>query len=141
MNNQEINITLFYCSNSFSPEEIHKCASEMEKVQLNTISLPCSGKVDLLYLLKAIETGSDGVILLTCRIGECRYLQGNIRAQKRTEATDDLLFETGTGRGRIKCVRLQEGNKIEILTSEIAHFCKDLKKESHLVKEKIYDIK
>jgi coenzyme F420-reducing hydrogenase delta subunit len=137
MNNQVINITLFYCSNSLSAEEIHSCASKIEDVQLNSISLPCSGRVNLLYLIKAIETGSDGVILLTCKIGECKYLQGNLRAQKRIEAVDDLLAESGFGRGCIKCVHLQEGKKMEMLFNEISNFSKYLKTKATLIKEKV----
>ncbi|MGA2407223.1 MAG: hydrogenase iron-sulfur subunit [Bacteroidales bacterium] len=137
MNNQIINISLFYCSNSFSTEEIHYCATKIENVKLNAVSLPCSGRVNLLYLLKAIETGSDGVILLTCKIGECKYLQGNLRAQKRIDAIDDLLDEAGFGRGCIKCVHLQEGNKVDTLVDEISNFRKHLNTSPQYIKEKV----
>lgn len=137
MNNQLINISLFYCSNSFSAEEIQSCASKTEDVQLNAISLPCSGRVNLLYLLKAIETGADGVILLTCAIGECNYIQGNLRAQKRIDAVDDLLDEAGFGRGCIKCVPLHEGNKIELVVNEISNLSKHLKATTQLIKERV----
>jgi coenzyme F420-reducing hydrogenase delta subunit len=137
MNKQVVNITLFYCSNSFSTEEIHYCAAKIENVKINAISLPCSGRVNLLYLLKAIETGSDGVILLTCKIGECKYLQGNLRAQKRIKAIDDLLDETGFGRGCIKCVYLMEENNIEPLVIEIRNFSNHLKTNPQLTKEKV----
>ena len=137
MNNQVVDITLFYCSNSFSNEEIHYCASKIENVKLNAVSLPCSGRVNLLYLLKAIETGSDGVILLTCKIGECKFLQGNLRAQKRIEAIDDLLDEAGFGRGCIKCVRLQEGHPVDTLADEINNFRKHLKTNPQYINEKV----
>jgi coenzyme F420-reducing hydrogenase delta subunit len=137
MNNQKIKISLFYCSNSFSTEEIHSCTSRIKDVQINTISLPCSGSVNLLYILKTIETGSDGVILLTCRIGECKYLQGNLRAQKRIEAADDLLAEADFGDGCIKCLYVQEGTKIETLHTEIINFCKHLKTKSQSIEEKV----
>jgi coenzyme F420-reducing hydrogenase delta subunit len=137
MTNQLINISLFYCSNSLSSEDIHYCASKIEGIQLNTVSLPCSGRINLLYLLKAIETGSDGAILLTCKIGECKYLQGNLRAQKRVEAVDDLLDEAGFGKGCIKCIQLQNTNKVETLINEIASFCKHLKTKSQSIKEKV----
>jgi coenzyme F420-reducing hydrogenase delta subunit len=135
MKNQLINISLFYCSNSLSPEEVQKCASGVADVQINAISLPCSGRVNLLYLLKAIETGADGVMLLTCPIGECTYIQGNLRAQKRIEAVDDLLVEAGLERGCIKCIHLQEGNKTETLVNEISKLSKHLKAAPQLVKE------
>jgi len=137
MNIQPTKISLFYCSNSLSPEEIQKCASWVVNVQINAISLPCSGRVNLLYLLKAIETGADGVLLLTCPIGECTYVQGNLRAQKRIEAVDDLLVEAGLARGCIKCVPLQETNKVGMVLNEISILSKYLKTQSQLIKEEV----
>jgi len=137
MNNQVVDITLFYCSNSYSNEEINYCATKIENIKLNAVSLPCSGRVNLLYLLKAIETGSDGVILLTCNIGECKFLQGNLRAQKRIEAIDDLLDEAGFGRGCIRCIHLQEGQSVNTLTDEINNFRKHLKTNPQYIKEKV----
>ena len=137
MNNQVVDITLFYCSNSYSNEEINYCATKIENIKLNAVSLPCSGRVNLLYLLKAIETGSDGVILLTCKIGECKFLQGNLRAQKRIEAIDDLLDEAGFGRGCIRCIHQQEGNSVDTLADEINNFRKHLKTNPQYIKEKV----
>jgi coenzyme F420-reducing hydrogenase delta subunit len=137
MNIQSTKISLFYCANSLTPEEIQKCASWVVNVQINAISLPCSGRVNLLYLLKAIETGADGVLLLTCPIGECTYVQGNLRAQKRIEAVDDLLVEAGLARGCIKCVPLQETNKVGMVLNEISILSKYLKTQSQLIKEEI----
>jgi len=65
------------------------------------IGLPCSGKVDILYLIKAFETGVEGVVVLTCQTGECHHLEGNKRAKKRAQAVDSLLDEIGVGSGRI----------------------------------------
>jgi len=137
MKNQLTNIALFYCSNSLSTLEIQACTSKIGDVQLNAISLPCSGRVNLLYLLKAIETGADGVMLLTCPLGECNYIQGNLRAKKRMEAVDDLLDETGFGRGCIKCIPLQEGHKIELLVKEIGDLNMHLRTKPQLIKERV----
>jgi F420-non-reducing hydrogenase iron-sulfur subunit len=139
MNKQLTNISLFYCSNSFSTEEIQSCASKNKDVQINAISLPCSGRVNLLYLLKAVETGADGVLLLTCALGECTYIQGNLRAQKRIEAVDDLLDEAGFGRGCIRFVPLQEANKIEVLVNEISKLNTHLKSKPQLKRERVLE--
>jgi coenzyme F420-reducing hydrogenase delta subunit len=119
MKNKSIIISLFYCSNAISPEDIHLINKGLDGVNIKSISLPCSGKVSLLYLLKAIETDSDGVILVTCKLGECKYLQGNYRAQKRIKYVDDLLNETGLGRGYIKCISLEEDDELTMLKSAI----------------------
>jgi F420-non-reducing hydrogenase iron-sulfur subunit len=138
--NQTIKITLFYCSNSISAEEISYCKSRLEDVELNTISLPCSGKVNLLYILKTIETGSDGAILMTCRFGECKFIQGNLRASKRIEAVDDLLEETGLGRGHVKFVQLEGNNKTDFIINEIKNYSKQLDSGIKKVKEVVLDI-
>ena len=70
--------------------------------EIKVISMPCSGKLDILYLTKAFDTGADGAAIMICKEGECRYMEGNMRARKRAEAIDELLEETGLGRGRIR---------------------------------------
>jgi coenzyme F420-reducing hydrogenase delta subunit len=130
-----IKISLYYCSNSISTEEISYCTSKVNDVEIKTINLPCSGKVNLLYLLKTIETGSDGAVLMTCKFGECRFIQGNFRAQKRIEAIDDLLEETGLGRGHVKFIQLEDNNKTDFIINEINNYSKQLSKELKIVEE------
>lgn len=57
--------------------------------------LPCSGKIDLLYLLHAIEEVSCGLCVVTCPEGHCRLGQGNRRARVRVETLSRLLSEMG----------------------------------------------
>jgi coenzyme F420-reducing hydrogenase delta subunit len=76
---------------------------------MKVISLPCSGKLDILYLIKAFETGADGVAVMICKEGECRYLEGNMRARKRAEAVEELLKETGLGEGRVAVIQMDDG--------------------------------
>jgi coenzyme F420-reducing hydrogenase delta subunit len=109
MNHQPLKIYLFYCSNCLDEDALRRSLADYEKDNLlKVISLPCSGKLELIYLLKAFESGADGAILVTCEKGECRYLEGNLRAQKRAEAVDALLEETGLGKGRMRLI--QHGN-------------------------------
>jgi coenzyme F420-reducing hydrogenase delta subunit len=129
MKNASVIISLFYCANSISPEDIDLINDRLDGVKIKTISLPCSGKVSLLYLLKAIETDSDGVILVTCKPGECKYLQGNYRARKRIEYVNELLAETGLGRGYVKCVSLEEADKLPLLQSVINDLLKTIRPE------------
>ena len=70
------------------------------------IRLPCSGKVEILYLLRAIEDGADGVMVIGCLEGDCHFLNGNIRARKRVVATKQLLEKVGVEPGRIEMYNL-----------------------------------
>lgn len=127
MKNPSVIISLFYCSNAISTEDINSQHTGADDVKIISISLPCSGKASLLYLLKAIETGSDGVILVTCKLGECKYLQGNYRAQKRIEYIDELLNETGLGRKYVKYISPEEADKLPALQSAINELIKTIR--------------
>ena len=72
------------------------------------VSLPCSGKVDIPYLMKAFETGADCVAIVTCKKNECRHIEGNLRAHKRAEAVESLLEEIGMGTGRMAVIECEE---------------------------------
>ena len=76
--------------------------------EIKVISLPCSGKLDILYLTKAFDTGADGAAIMMCKEGECRYMEGNLRASKRAHAIDELLGEAGLGKGRIKIIQMDD---------------------------------
>jgi F420-non-reducing hydrogenase iron-sulfur subunit len=51
--------------------------------EIKIILMPCTGRVDILHLLKAFEGGADVVFVAGCLEGECHYLSGNIQARKR----------------------------------------------------------
>ena len=122
MNDRALKIYLFYCSNSLDENELSQCCNELKNHQLKTISLPCSGKVNVPYLVKAFETGADGIVIVTCELGQCRHLEGNMRAEKRAEAVDSLLEEIATGTGHIATIHIKEG-RIEQTIGEIKKFC------------------
>jgi F420-non-reducing hydrogenase iron-sulfur subunit len=113
MNNRPVKIDLFCCSTSFDPDELGRGNNNGDT--LKVIPLPCSGKVDIRYLTKAFETGADGVAVITCKPGECHYLEGNLRAKKRVEAVDILLDEIGIGKGRVAVIQLGEGGMAQVL--------------------------
>ena len=88
---------------------------------LKVIPIPCAGKIDIRYLVKAFETGADGVVLVSCPEGDCRFLEGNLRARKRMEAVDALLAEAGLGKGRLRVIQLDDEGAQRVV-SEIAEF-------------------
>lgn len=126
MNNRSLNIYLFHCSNCLDTEALRRSFGDREKDNtLKTISLPCSGKLELIYLLKAFESGADGVMLVTCKEGECRHLEGNLRALKRTGAIKELLSEMGLDQERMRLIRQEDGgvknviDELDSLTQKI----------------------
>ena len=127
MNNRPLEIYLFHCSNCFDTEALRRSFTKREKDnKLKTISLPCSGKLELIYLLKAFESGADGVILVTCKHGECRYLEGNLRAEKRTGAIRTLLEEIGLDKGRMKLIQQEDGG-VQNVIDELDRFIEKIR--------------
>ncbi len=64
--------------------------------------IPCTGKVDAIYLLKALEDGVDGVYVAGCEVGDCHFLKGNIRARKRVAYVKEILKDLGLNPGRVE---------------------------------------
>ena len=92
-------IMIFHCINAFSDDVI--TLSSGENPELRSVKLPCSSLVKDVYLLRAYEAGADAVIVLACGEGECRYVDGNLRAKKRVDRVRALLDEIGLGSQRL----------------------------------------
>jgi F420-non-reducing hydrogenase iron-sulfur subunit len=69
---------------------------------IKIVKLPCSGTVDILYILKAFEQGADGVFVAGCLKGGCHFVEGNLRAEKRVERAKNLLEKIGLGKDRLE---------------------------------------
>jgi coenzyme F420-reducing hydrogenase delta subunit len=70
------------------------------------ILLPCTGKVDIIHLLRAFEKGADGVYVVGCLEGACQYTTGNLRARKRVEQAREILEKIGVGGERVQMYNL-----------------------------------
>jgi coenzyme F420-reducing hydrogenase delta subunit len=61
------------------------------------VKVPCTGRVDIMFALKAFENGVDGVFAFGCLEGNCHFEVGNLKAKKRIEYLKKLLDECGVG--------------------------------------------
>jgi F420-non-reducing hydrogenase iron-sulfur subunit len=88
---------------------------------IRIIKMPCTGKIDLIHILKAFEKGADGVSVVGCLEGDCRFNQGNIRARERVRQARQILDAVGTGGGRVKMYNLtsSEGPKFAKIVEEM----------------------
>ena len=73
---------------------------------IRVIQVPCTGRVDVLHILKAFENGADGVYIAGCLEGECHFLQGNLRARKRVEQARKTLAVIGLDPERLRMYNL-----------------------------------
>ena len=73
---------------------------------IKIIRVPCTGKVDILHVLRAFEKGADGVYAVGCMEGDCHFNSGNFRARKRIEQAGKLLEAVGVGGERVAMYNL-----------------------------------
>jgi coenzyme F420-reducing hydrogenase delta subunit len=125
MSDSPAKIHLFCCATSYDQAEIARGIGR-QGIEAKVILIPCSGKLDILYLTKAFETGADGAAVMICKEGECRYLEGNMRAKKRVAAVEKLLEETGLGADRLAVIQMDEGGVAKAIR-ELADFCRHIK--------------
>lgn len=88
------------------------------------VRVMCSGRVEPQFILRAFELGADGVLVAGCHIGDCHYISGNEKAQKKIEATKDLIDQLGIGstRLRLEWISASEGSKFaETMKDFIEH--------------------
>ena len=76
---------------------------------IKIIRVPCTGKVDVMYLLRAIQKGADGVYVVGCLEGTCHYKEGNYRARERVNYVRSLLEEIGLEADRVRMYNLSSG--------------------------------
>jgi F420-non-reducing hydrogenase iron-sulfur subunit len=95
---------------------------------VRVLRLPCTGKIEVNYLLAAFERGADGVIVAGCLEGGCHFLEGNLRAKKRVERAKELLKEIGLEPQRLEMYNLSsaEGARFAEIVTEMNERLKQL---------------
>lgn len=88
---------------------------------VKVIQIPCTGRVDIIHLLRAIEDGADGVYVAGCMEGECHFLEGNLRARKRVNYVKSVLTEIGIEPERVEMFNLSSamGPRFAEIASEM----------------------
>ena len=100
-------LTCQYCGNV--PVEMAGAQHIQYPATVKVQVLPCAGRVDILHLLRALEQGVDGVLVMTCPEGNCHHLAGNDRAAARVAYARELVAETGLEPQRLQVTRLGIG--------------------------------
>jgi len=59
------------------------------------IRVPCTGRINPFYIVKALQTGADGVLVSGCHPGECHYISGNLVARRKFAALKSFLSYIG----------------------------------------------
>lgn len=93
---------------------------------MRVVKVPCSGRVNPQFVMKAFERGFDGVLVAGCHPGDCHYAKGNYYARRRLMIFQNLLEFMGIEPERFKFdwVSAAEGQKFAEVVSELTESVK-----------------
>ncbi len=104
---------------------------------VRVIRVPCSGRVNPMFILRALQQGLDGVLVSGCHPGDCHYLTGNYFARRRFVALKQMLDFTGLEDGRVQFswVSAAEGQKFADIITEVTESVRKLGPAKRMVKQ------
>jgi coenzyme F420-reducing hydrogenase delta subunit len=110
MKNFEPEIVAFcchYCAYTAADMAGSKRISYPPNVKI--IRVPCTGKVDAIHIMKALEKGADGVYVAGCLEGDCHFKNGNTRARYRVAHVQKILEDLGWEKERVTMLNMSAG--------------------------------
>jgi coenzyme F420-reducing hydrogenase delta subunit len=106
-------------------------------VNVRVIRVPCSGRVDPLYIIKALQEGADGVLVSGCHPGDCHYISGNLVARRKFAMLKSFLEFLGIEPERVQFswVSASEGSRFASLIEKVVRDVEKLKTPKKLSKK------
>ena len=85
------------------------------------IRVKCSGRVEPTFIVKALQAGADGVLVLGCHPGDCHYTDGNYKAMRRMALLTRMLEQLGIEKERVSLdwVSASEGNRFVSIVNDM----------------------
>ena len=105
---------------------------------IRIIRVPCSGRVNPLFIMRALRQGADGILISGCHPGDCHYLSGNYFARRKFTLLNSLLNYMGVEPGRVQFswVSASESIKFADVVKQVTESVKALGPRGKLVKVK-----
>ena len=112
---------------SYAGADLAGTSRKKYPANIRIIKVPCSGRVDPLFILKALRLGFDGVLVSGCHPGDCHYQTGNYRARRRMAITKKFLEYMGVEPARIQAswVSASEGDRFAEIVTEVTRELKE----------------
>jgi coenzyme F420-reducing hydrogenase delta subunit len=97
-------IIIAFCCNecAYAAADLAGISRMQYPTNVQIIRIPCSGKIDMNYILTAFEQGADGVFVAGCLKGQCHYVDGNLNAEARVQFLKGILDALGFGGERLE---------------------------------------
>jgi len=141
--NWEPKIIAFLCSwCSYAGADLAGVSRFQYPTDIRIVRVPCSGRINPLYIVKSLQQGWDGVLVSGCHPGDCHYLSGNYYARRRFAVLKRLLEYIGIEEGRVhfSWVSAGEGEKFATVVKEVTDAVRKLGPATRLVKTGIENI-
>ncbi len=119
-----------FCCNwcSYAGADLAGVSRFQYPTNIRIIRVMCSGRVNPGFILKAFELGADGVLVAGCHKGDCHYISGNEKAERRIEATKKMMDLLGLEQDRLRLewISASEGLKFSEVVTEFVDELKRL---------------
>ena len=128
-NEFEPNIIAFCCNwCSYAGADLAGASKLQYPPNVLVVRAMCSGMIHPNFVIEAFTNGADGVIICGCHPGDCHYLEGNLKAEKRAEAIELILEDFGLEpeRFRLEWVSASEGPKFARTMTEFTETIREL---------------
>ena len=125
MNNENWNpkIVAFVCNwCTYTGADLAGTSRLKQQENARLIRVPCTGRIDPVFVIKAFESGADGVLISGCHPNDCHYNAGNFHARRRWTFFRSLLDFMGIDPTRLhfSWVSASEGKKwVEVVDGVI----------------------
>ena len=104
---------------------------------VRVIRVPCSGRINPLFVVKALQSGMDGVLVSGCHPGDCHYISGNLYARRKFALMKNLLEYIGVEPGRVhfSWVSAAEGIRFAELLNMVIDSVRELGPATKMIKQ------
>jgi len=127
--NFEPKIVAFCCNwCSYAGADLAGTSRIQYSPNIRVIRVMCSGRVNPLFVIKALSIGADGVLVLGCHPGDCHYIEGNYKTMRRIPLLKKMLKQLGIeeDRVRLEWVSASEGAKFAEVTNDFTQTVRNL---------------
>ena len=125
----EPNIVAFLCNwCSYAGADLAGTSRIQYPSNVRVIRVMCSGRVNPLFVMNALQQGADGVLISGCHPGDCHYMHGNYYARRRFNLMRNFLEYLGVEpqRVRMSWVSASEGAKWKEVIEEVVSGVKEV---------------
>ena len=116
-------IVVAFCCNwcSYAGADLAGTSRLQYPPNIRIVRVMCSGMVHPNLIMDALTKGADGVLVCGCHPGDCHYLDGNLKAEKRAEAIELMLEDFGLEpeRFRLAWISASEGPRFAQVMNEM----------------------